>query len=86
MQVIRRPQRDLPAARAMFNTATVTVGSLYLATHSVTVTLIGAAASTVLTCWAMWLPSVPKRALDGADRPSESGTGDARDLDQADEA
>jgi hypothetical protein len=70
MQVIRRPQQDLSSARATFNSAALTVGSLYLATHSVTATLIGAAASTLLACWAMQLPCKP--TLDDADQLSES--------------
>jgi hypothetical protein len=70
----------------MFSSAAVTIGSLYLATHSVTVTVVGAVASTVLTCCAIWLPYQSKGALNGDDRPSGPGTDDAPDLDQADEA
>ena len=60
----RRPAHDLAAAKAAFNTATVTVGGLYLTTHSVVVTLIGTTASTMLTCWAMWLSYNRNRTLD----------------------
>jgi hypothetical protein len=68
----------------MFNTATVTVAGLYLATHSVTVTLIGTIASTALTCWAMWLPYKPKRALDGADQlPEQAPPEESRMTPQA---
>jgi hypothetical protein len=58
MRVPHRPGLDLVTARApkIFNTAAVAVGGLYLATHSVVVTLIGAGASTVLAWWAIWLP------------------------------
>jgi hypothetical protein len=51
-----RPERECGVAAVTFNTAIVAVGGLYLATHSVTVTLIGTAASTALTCWAIRLP------------------------------
>jgi hypothetical protein len=41
-----------------FNTTTVAVGSLYLATHSVVITLIGAVTSTVLaSCLTKLRPS-----------------------------
>lgn len=62
----RRPAHDLTAAKAACNTVTVTVGGLYLATHSVMATLVGTTASTVLTCWAMWSPYSRKQTL--ADR------------------
>ena len=78
MQAVRRSQRDLSAARSMFSSAAVTIGSLYLATHSVAVTLIGAATSTVLTCCAIWLPNKPKHALDSANQ-SAPGHDDTRD-------
>jgi hypothetical protein len=39
----------------MFQAATATVGGLYLATHSVTVTAIGTCAATAVTAWATWL-------------------------------
>lgn len=48
-------KRDIGTAQRTFNTVTVTVGSLYLASRSVTVTLIGTAAASLLTCWALWL-------------------------------
>ena len=63
MPTTRRSARDLVAARTLFSTATATVGGLYLATHSVAVTVIGTTASTALTCWAMWLPYKRNRAL-----------------------
>jgi hypothetical protein len=51
----QRTEPDLPAVKQVFNTATVAVGGLYLATHSVIVTLIGAMTGCLLTCWALWL-------------------------------
>jgi hypothetical protein len=55
MPVAHRSGRDLIVATKAFNTAAATVGSLYLATNSVTVTAIGAAAATATTAWAIWL-------------------------------
>jgi len=55
MRTVRRPGPDLTAATRMFQTATGTVGSLYLATHSVTVTAIGTCAASAVTAWATWL-------------------------------
>jgi len=34
---------------------TVTVGSLYLTTHSIAVTAIGASAATAISAWTAWL-------------------------------
>jgi hypothetical protein len=55
MQLTKHLTRDVVAAQHIFNTATAAVAGLCLATHSVTVTAIGAAASTLATCWFMWL-------------------------------
>lgn len=55
MQTVRLPGLDITAATRMFQTATATVGGLYLATHSVTVTAIGTCAATAVTAWATWL-------------------------------
>jgi len=55
MQQTKRPPRDAIATQPIFNTATATVAGLYLASHSVSVTAIGASASTVVACWSMWL-------------------------------
>lgn len=55
MQKAKTSAPETVAAQRIFNTATVTVGGLYLATHSVTVTAIGTAASTIVECWAIWL-------------------------------
>ncbi len=38
----------------IFNTATLTVGALYLAMCSVAVTLIRTAVTILLACWALW--------------------------------
>src|SRR5262245_37256693 len=67
MPTTRRPARDLNAARTIFNTAPVSVGGLYLTTHSVAVTLIGTAAATALTGWTLWLPYKRNRALGNRD-------------------
>jgi hypothetical protein len=63
MQIAHRPQRDLAGARAIFSSATITVGGLYLSTHSIIVTVIGTLAATALACWAMWLPRGEDRTL-----------------------
>ena len=55
MQQARTSASETAAVQRIFNIATVTVGGLYLATHSVTVTTIGTAASTIVTCWSIWL-------------------------------
>lgn len=49
------PERGTRTAQRAFNTTTVTVGGLYLATHSVVVTITGTAAASLLTCWTLWL-------------------------------
>lgn len=62
-----RPDLDLGPAREMLNSATVTVGGLYLATHSVTVTLIGAAAACVMAGWALLAPGRGRDICRGRD-------------------
>ena len=54
MQTPHQSEADL--TQWTFNNAAVTVGGLYLATHSVVVTLIGTAAVTLLIGWTAWLP------------------------------
>jgi hypothetical protein len=56
-------------AKTTFNAATFTIAGLYLATHSVTVTLIGTLAATALTGWVMWLPRDQNRILDHGEPP-----------------
>jgi hypothetical protein len=51
MQKAKTSAPETAAVQRIFNTATVTVGGLYLTTHSVTVTAIGTAASTIVECW-----------------------------------
>src|SRR4051794_12091216 len=53
MQRAKHSVLDVTAVRGI--AATVTVGGLYLATHSVTVTAVGTRASTLVTCWSMWM-------------------------------
>ena len=62
---------DLIAAQRTFNSATVTVGGLFIATHSIVVTVTGTVAGMALCGWSMWLVrhgethadrSVPARA------------------------
>lgn len=69
-----RPQ-DLTTAKIMFNNPTITVASLYLATHSVPVTLFATTGAALLTGWLAWLPC----------KPPGSGTGKTRDGLQADD-
>ena len=56
-------------AKTTFNTAAVTIGGLYLATHSVAVTPVGTLAATVLTCWALWLSRDQDQALNRGEPP-----------------
>jgi hypothetical protein len=70
MQTTHRSSRDLGAAKATFNAATVSIGGLYLATQSVAATLIGTAASTALTCWVMWLAHNRNRVLTSSRQPA----------------
>jgi hypothetical protein len=42
-------------AQQAINAIAVTVGGIYLATHSVIVTVVAMIASTLLTAWALWL-------------------------------
>ena len=55
MQHARTSVQDAAVVERIFNTPAATVATLYLTTHSVTVTIIGAVASTVITCWSFWL-------------------------------
>lgn len=55
MRTTYGPELDLMATRKIFDTAVVTVSGLYLATHSVLVTLIGTVAASLVTSWTMWL-------------------------------
>ena len=48
-------------AAQQINTATVTAGGLYLATHSVAVTAIGTIAWAMMAGWSMWLDRHQKR-------------------------
>jgi hypothetical protein len=47
--------RNFSAAQQTFNTVTITVGSLYLATHSIVVTIMGKVAASALCGWRIWL-------------------------------
>jgi hypothetical protein len=49
-----RANPELVTATRAFNTLTITVGGLYLTTHSIIVTIIGTAAS-LFGCWTRWL-------------------------------
>lgn len=64
------PVREVAVARTTFNMAAVTVGGLYLATHSVPVTIIGTLAATALTGWAMWLPRSRNKTLTDGEAPA----------------
>lgn len=50
-----RPRLSLAAAQRAFQAVAVAVSGLYIATHSVAVTLIGTTAATAMTGWAAWL-------------------------------
>jgi hypothetical protein len=51
----RRRKRNLAEVQKIFNAVTVTVGGLYLTTHSLAVTLIGTASGAVVTGWTIRL-------------------------------
>src|SRR5947209_4289947 len=68
MRTPHRPGGD-HATATTFSTTAVTVGSLYLTTHSVAITAIGASAATAITAWNTWLNR------DKASGPCDSGTG-----------
>jgi hypothetical protein len=53
----QRSRRGPITVQHIFNTATVTVGGLYLSTHSVVVTITGTIAATALTGWSIWVSS-----------------------------
>lgn len=53
MQQTPTPERHTAAAQ-LIPTMTVAISSLYLTTHSVVVTLIGAGAVSLLACRALW--------------------------------
>jgi len=55
MKTTRLRRHDLTLATAASNSATLAVASLYSSTHSVTVTLIGASTSVLMTSWLTWL-------------------------------
>jgi hypothetical protein len=65
----RQPERRSGAAQQAVNSTAVTVGGIYLATHSVIVTVVGTAASTLLTAWALWLA----RSSGGAGHEAGAG-------------
>jgi hypothetical protein len=71
MMMTRSPRSDVATTKATFASASVTVGSLYLATHSVAVTLIGTTAATGLTSLVIWLSHTCKRASGETEHPSE---------------
>jgi hypothetical protein len=77
-----RLEQDFSTAQRTFNTVTSTVGGLYLATHSVIVTLAGAAAGSLLTCWALWLAhrreevSAGQKSLSSNDESDRNSTSD----------
>jgi hypothetical protein len=60
MQRIPGLEQHAAAAR-LISAMTVAVGSLYLGTHSVLVTLIGTGAASLLACWTLWLDNTGSR-------------------------
>jgi hypothetical protein len=55
MQRIGRSEPSAAGTQQAINSLIVTVGGVYLATHSVTVTIVGTVASTLLIAWRLWL-------------------------------
>ncbi len=62
-----------------FTSAAVTVGSLYLATHSIVATITGTVAATAVCGWGMWLSHQRDRAIATVKGPTQNeglATGD----------
>jgi hypothetical protein len=59
-------ESDVTAAERIFCTVTVTVGSLYIATHSITMTMVGTIASTIVACRGAWLLQRRQRSMSMA--------------------
>jgi hypothetical protein len=74
MGMDRRAGCELVAARRAFNAVIVTVGSLYIATRSIDVTVAGSVIAAALSGWAMWLW-----------RPGSDGTDISDQRDQCEE-
>jgi len=55
MSSTQRSTSNLTLAQKSFNGATAVIGGLYLTTHSIAVTLIGAGAGIAATGWTIWL-------------------------------
>ncbi len=55
MPTVPRPSRSLTTVTGTFEAAAVTIGTVYLTTHSVTVTVVGAVTATATSAWAAWL-------------------------------
>jgi hypothetical protein len=72
MQTAHHPQRDLAAARSIFSSASITVGGLYLTTHSIAVTLVGTTAATALTYWTLRLLYGQDHSSNDTEAPAES--------------
>jgi Flp pilus assembly protein TadB len=60
-------------AQQAINSMAVTVGGIYLATHSVTVTVVGTTAATLLTAWTLWLRQRQNLGLTDTDTRNPSG-------------
>lgn len=77
----QRTAVDLPGAPYGFNSAAVAVGTLYVTTHSVAVTIAGTSAAAVLCAWRMWLtrrgeyPPIDPTGEDDVRQKSEHQTG-----------
>jgi hypothetical protein len=69
MRTTYRSEQDLGAIR-VFNMTTVTVAELYLATHSVMVTLIATVTASLLAGCVMRLPRKQNQILDEAEHSS----------------
>jgi hypothetical protein len=68
--------RDATAVQQIFKTTAVTVGGLYLTTHSVTITAIGTGASMAVTCWFIW--TTHRRPADRTQSRNQQATDPTR--------
>jgi hypothetical protein len=68
-------ERELDRVREICSATTVTIGGLYLTSHSVAVTALGAVAATTLASWSMWLAHHSEHALtDGPPSAAHAST------------
>ena len=82
MRVPRKPARDYATTSQNVCTATATtVGGLYLATHSITATIIGTTVASLLAGWALWLDRQDRRTSSSREEPTGQVRPDSQAVD-----